>query len=289
MEEIIEIENHVPDLSLSEMSEEAHEILPLLDRAKKTNWKNNFRNGLDLKSFRKMPYIFCGEETTADAGAIQMATGLPDLACVGINRYSATSWTLLCLRKLTKPPTFVLPIKGETLYEVCVMESVPKWIGIQMFVTIDETGNVHACDHIVQTPRGSVVHNYANVWKGGASTSGSNIEDIVRLAINMWKGKSFCWNITFSSKLSSVTFGFDLAEAKVIFKERQEKLTASGKKKPIIHFVKSHYRKLKPTSVWKRFVYFILRKKVTATVKTHIRGSSEFMMGKYAVQITQGK
>jgi len=89
-------------------------------------------------------------------------------------------------------------------------------------------------------------------------------------------------NWCFSAVKGNVTVNMILSPdiVKRLFKDRDKVeyvMTKGGKRRPIVHWVTSHHRKLKDKSAWyKRILNFILRRKKITTVKTHIRGLRVF-------------
>tara|TARA_Y100000310_G_scaffold169118_1_gene169111 strand:+ start:136 stop:669 length:534 start_codon:yes stop_codon:yes gene_type:complete len=126
---------------------------------------------------------------------------------------------------------------------------------------------------------------------------GDELGKMATLSLNIWKNREFCWNAVFSGSKAKVVFGFDIYEAKKIFRDRTDRLTKTGRKRPIIHWVSSHYRK-KPLRVllkdffkqWRLWLHpweLWVDLARPSTVRTFIRGSSDFMVNAYEVSIFQ--
>jgi hypothetical protein len=308
----------IPILSLDQMADAADSLLPALDKMKKHKWAGDYFDKHELKAIRELgPYVWIDDKTSGEIGSVNMSTGLPSWVCVAINDdnefvdgekiKNQFRWRLVTLTRLTKFPVHVIWVGDGYAYEVTLNFYDDKhgggWSALQYFVSIDKDGTITPCRYrmkgqkswrgtkdwvSVPTLELGCYGDLFNNWFDHAKDDGIGLCGFLGVVIDAWKHREYCWNAIFLANKSRITFGFDVYEAKRIFAERVERKTPSGRKKPIIHWVKSHQRKKRAKTLWQRFLFFVLKIQLyTKPPKTHIRGSHDFFVRNWRVAIRQ--
>lgn len=138
-----------------------------------------------------------------------------------------------------------------------------------------------------------VVHSFFSIDRDGAIWSSINTETIRHIgetddhhrnlllgsgALNLLADKRFIWNVEAfetikESRDAKVIFGIDEPWIKSLFYARSLPITQSGRKRPILHWVEAHQRRIKAG--------------IDVDVTKHLRGIEEFEMGGLPFRITQ--
>lgn len=166
------------------------------------------------------------------------------------------------------------------------------WIGF--YVAVDPSnGMVTAChelrfDEIDVRGRGKYaqgkyvnkrwgISRFANdTWGSDDHERNVHLARIFSGAFSFWQQKEFMWTVSFIKDEKRATYCVQPTQAKTFFKDRDKTaLTPTGKRKPIIHMVTEHPRRLDSGAV--------------VTVKEHIRGLRRFDWKGYACAITAPK
>jgi len=269
------IQNPTPKTSLKEL----HALADLFYRPLRGKCFDRLARD-DIAMARKWIYIWAGD-TSHYVDRIDGT--LPTFACTGL---AGDCPTVLLAQQLDQLPADVYSTGDGYAYVITMHFYRKKWASMQSFVTIDDSGIVHDCQYVEKGKRLSYSRAYALAV---GVDEDRLLEKIVTVMINAWNGQQYNWQSVFSRHGVTIRLGFDLWSAKKIFKDRQDMMTPSGRKRPIIHFVKAHYRRLKPVSTWQRFWNFVLGRELKTTVKTHIRGSRRFFSGPYRVRVFQDR
>jgi len=147
-------------------------------------------------------------------------------------------------------------------------------IGTKRFVKIHpQTGVIRPCYRSQQYNNG---YKHINEPAEGPTFKKILEQDLITTActIGLYTDKKHLWNVAVSENNSrNVLFGVYPEQIQSLFYARDLPMTATGRKRPILHWVASHKRRLKQgTSV---------------DVKKHMRGVTSFEMNGTSFEITQ--
>jgi len=251
----------------------------------------SLRKGLKLLG----PYVPVSPTYTSDTRIIiTPETKFPALMLCALNfgDDSDGEWMypdFIYARKVQSLPWMVERLRG-TPYECGGAWRTSRnklwWVGF--FVVVDQnTGQVTAChelqNEIVRVRPG--VEYVRRVWAVSACSDSTLASDGQRDAVlasnfagmfRFWQEKDSMWTVGVRRKNERVTFCVPDNDAKTYFRDRDKTaLTSAGKRRPIIHFVRSHERKL-------------VDDKVTQ-VREHIRGLRTFDWQGFMCAITAPK
>lgn len=81
---------------------------------------------------------------------------------------------------------------------------------------------------------------------------------------SFWQDRRYLWNVVAVDDIMKVRFGVHAEQIKSLFFARQAPKTDTGRKRPILHWVKSHTRRI--------------REGVEIDIEKHLRGTPEFIM-----------
>jgi len=315
-----DIETMIPNITLDDMAKDANDLIPCLEKAKSVSWGKDYWDKYGFKHFRRLgPYMFVGDMGSYD-DRIRSAT-VPSSVWVAIRterddiQQEHAQWALLGAERLNKLPRGIFPIAEGHAYQGCITWKYKDgWFNYQFFMTISDSGVISACNYTATitntfkskkrwlTLRSKKTLNYKDHFgsmleadKGKPPEHDDELNRLTTLAFNIWNGREYCWNVEFSSPKARITFGIDIYNAKKMFKDRQERLTKTGRRKPIVHWVTSHYRKkslrvritkfIQQRHLWAHPILLWRKLAKPSTVKTHIKGSKNFMVGDYEVSI----
>lgn len=120
--------------------------------------------------------------------------------------------------------------------------------GEKLFSSIDKDGKIYPAIR-----SGIVGNNDQNVSHIGTSA-----------ALNFFSDKKHLWNVQCFEKKAKATFGVYESQIQSLFYARQLPLSETGRKRPILHWVSSHRRRIASG--------------LEVDIKNHLRGISEFEM-----------
>lgn len=286
--------------SIQDLLEKAEAALQALSTSTSKEIEKNHKHNLYTKTHKEWadarlmgPYL-PHSELTANSETIDTSMGLSDFVFVGIDRQKSketeeeSDYMFMEARRMTAYPEHVQPTAAGIPYELTLIYKFYDGLApIVRYYTIKKNGEIVPCS--VLTCRTSSVRKYRNVinipvkkWVSDDIVFGDKEftgASALSLAMNFYQQIELNWYLKVSDKRGSVNLSITPAEAKVLFKDRITMKAADGKKKRIIHWVKSH-------------------KRVTgANVKTHFRGEREFqwngldveikLPGKHTIQVTK--
>lgn len=134
---------------------------------------------------------------------------------------------------------------GGTLYEMLTVRVLGDGIdGERRYFTVTKQGEVVAC-----TQRVSSVHGYMpgvpvktlepdDKWLNETSAWGS-------VSLQSLADKRFCWTITAQESAAKAHLGCMKEEVKSLLYARSLPMTETGRKRPILHLVEAHKRRIK--------------------------------------------
>ena len=188
-------------------------------------------------------------------------------------------------KQLSKLPSNVRYFNGtvnKKLYQTIVLYLTKEWelYGLKTFQIVDKNGNI-------DEPR--VMHPLLGKWVLQSDFLRNNIDDVNytsdgegrsddrRLSLvapyTMVADRRHTWLVTTEDTDGMVNFGVYEDEVKSLFYSRDIPITEKGRKKPILHWVKAHTRRLANGT--------------EINIKEHLRGINEFTMGDMCFKITQ--
>ena len=139
---------------------------------------------------------------------------------------------------------------------------------MKSYVTIDQTGKIH--DTYARTNDGKLF-----ITAHGCMHDSNVITEIGWTAaiIGFYQDKKYLWNVTANEGYAKATFGVYPEEIKSLFYARSLPLTAMGRKRPILHWVAAHRRRLKSG--------------IEIDIDKHLRGINDFVFNGTKFSITQ--
>lgn len=151
--------------------------------------------------------------------------------------------TILFRRAKRVSNHWVIPSAGY-LYEsiAYIMRNDGKVTGHRSFFVLSSNGKIHPCYQ--RAHRLNPVTGVAEY----ATSSFTEMEDIAycaSTAMQFSADKKYCWTITAKEKAAKATLGCAQEEIKSLLYARDLPLTSTGRKKPILHLVAAHKRRIK--------------------------------------------
>lgn len=136
--------------------------------------------------------------------------------------------------------------KAGTLYEMLAMSACNDGIhGERRYFTVGSDGEVLACDQaIVEGSRGgdigarAITHSHDASWLDETSAMGS-------IVLQFLADKRFCWSISAQEKTARAHLGCMQEEVKSLLYARSLPMSATGRKRPILHLVEAHKRRMR--------------------------------------------
>jgi hypothetical protein len=174
------------------------------------------------------------------------------------------------------PKPFANDIKG-TNYRITQMgfENTYVW-GCGTFVTIDTDGNLQSCyirdckiDPLTKRPihfkNRPVMHKNSGSYQDFYSIWAS-------VTIQCYQDRRYLWNVQAHDGIAKATFGVYPEQIKSLFYARGLPMTETGRKRPILHWVGAHQRRMKSGT--------------EIDVDQYLRGIHEFEMNGTSFKIT---
>lgn len=135
------------------------------------------------------------------------------------------------------------------------------------FLSVNSSGEVRCCDYRIQDQKYGAAGVKTNIHSLSKDCP-SHIQDMERLfssVAEMTSDRHHSWGITAQEHGAKVNLGCMLEEVKSLFYARSLPVTETGRKRPIIHLVESHKRRIKSG--------------IDIDVKSHLRGINQIEMG----------
>jgi len=147
------------------------------------------------------------------------------------------------------------------------------WIGHRRFVRINpQTGEISNCYQPYRTWENfKQVETYTE--KGNDSVF-EHDKMLASLAMGFWSDRRNFWNVSVTEdKTKNILFGVYPEQIQSLFYARDLPMTVTGRKRPILHWVSAHKRRLKEGT--------------EVDVKKHMRGITSFEMNGTTFNITE--
>jgi hypothetical protein len=142
------------------------------------------------------------------------------------------------------------------------------------YVTVDQsTGKVTACGHGPRTPywidkedylRETIGRGKRLVTKEDDEVAYTRSENVVASALNQSGESSLLWKVEADEGEARAIFGVHEEQVKSLFYARTLPLSETGRKRPILHWVAAHRRRIKEG--------------IEVDVRRHMRGITEFVL-----------
>lgn len=136
---------------------------------------------------------------------------------------------------------------GGTLYEMLTMFAENDGInGNRMFFTVTKQGEVSACTQKIQSVMGGGAINGEKVRTLGPDEAWLRETGVwAAVALQLLADKRHCWTITAQEKVARAHLGCMMEEVKSLLYARSLPMTATGRKRPILHLVEAHKRRMR--------------------------------------------
>lgn len=136
--------------------------------------------------------------------------------------------------------------KGGTLYEMLTMDAENDGIhGERRFFTVTKQGEVVACTQQIASIRGDATHGEKVGTLSHDETWLHETGVWAAVALQLLADKRHCWTITAQEKAARAHLGCMMEEVKSLLYARSLPMTATGRKRPILHLVESHKRRMR--------------------------------------------
>ena len=197
--------------------------------------------------------------------------GLPDRAIVSSNPEELVNdylWSFFVERVPFLPKPFIAPRKGK-VYRAHQIYFGNKYVeGCGTYVIIDNEGNIESCyipGSYVQPITGRTIH-FENrprlLGEGGEAVDFYSAW--ASTTIQLFQDRNHLWNVQAKEGIAKATFSVHQEQIKSLFYARDLQPTATGRKRPILHWVNAHQRRMKSGT--------------DVDIDQYLRGQNEFVM-----------
>jgi hypothetical protein len=171
------------------------------------------------------------------------------------------------------PKPFKTDFPGK-IYRVVALNFNEQVTGICDYVTINSKGEIRSVYRPV---------NYHHPITGRTisikdlpQSDTENAQDVITLwaaaTLQIYQDRRFLWNVKAKEGIAKATFAVHPEQIKSLFYARDLPMTESGRKRPILHWVKSHQRRMKEGT--------------DIDVEKYLRGTHEFVYNNTKFEIT---
>jgi hypothetical protein len=134
---------------------------------------------------------------------------------------------------------------GGTLFEGTIVSAIADGIeGERFFFTVTTDGRVAACKVKLVNNRGYVPGSPVTVLASDSDFLRDR-EVYACMQLQAIADKRFCWTITANESIANVQIGCMREEVKSLLYARSLPMTSTGRKRPILHLVEAHKRRMK--------------------------------------------
>lgn len=151
--------------------------------------------------------------------------------------------------------------------------------GLNYYIVIDHLGNIYDTYWIRETynslgfSKKKLINSFTSQSENETSKAES-IETVdAHVAIQSYQDRRFLWNVTANEGIAKVTFGVYQEQIQSLFYAREMPMSETGRKRPILHWVAAHQRRIK--------------KGIEIDIEKHLRGINEFVYNGTKFTITQ--
>jgi hypothetical protein len=172
------------------------------------------------------------------------------------------SWYLIRLNKLPNP--FLCEAKGIVYKQIVLQATLNEKLWLQKsYVVIDDKGGIW--DSYVLHPQ-----TREKIFLPIGRFKIPNSDEIIQtdmlgvsLTFGLYQDRRYLWNVAAKEGIAKATFGVYPEQIKSLFYAREMPMTETGRKRPILHWVASHQRRLKNG--------------IDIDIEKHLRGVNEFV------------
>jgi hypothetical protein len=236
----------------------------------------------DWAFVRRRGLYFTARDRLMDSGGIDIRNdGLPPYALLSLSvdmteeeaaaRNVVHDYLrIVALKRIERiHPPFLSPGLGIAKYMMYVVNALPKGgcAYLKRPFVVGAEGTIHPCNHMRW-------NGFKMVRERLDKVDPDEYEMISKMGsccVSGWQDRRFLWNVTATDGQQKAMFGVYPAEVKSLFYSRKEPVTATGRLRPILHWVKSHRRRLK--------------KGIEIDIDDHLRGSNKFIMDGYEFKV----
>lgn len=132
---------------------------------------------------------------------------------------------------------------GGTLYELTFLYALKAGgiMGERRFITVDKTGMVFPCKQILRSAVGFCKHEIIET----EPIILKETEMMGSVVLQISSDRRFCWTITAQEEKAKVHLGCMQEEIKSLLYARSLPVTDTGRKRPVLHLIESHKRRLR--------------------------------------------
>ena len=172
------------------------------------------------------------------------------------------SWYIIKLNELPKP--FLSKEKGVVYKQIVFQATANEKVWIQKsYVVVNEHGAILDCYVLHPQTREEI---YLPIGRFEIPDSDEIlVTDMlgVSLTIGLYEDRKYLWNVTAKESSAKATFGVYPEQIKSLFYARELPMTETGRKRPILHWVAAHNRRIKSG--------------IDIDIEKHLRGVNEFV------------
>jgi hypothetical protein len=175
------------------------------------------------------------------------------------------------LRLIDQPPPSILNHKGlkyfgkHKIYKFLSFSATGVG-GIHLmksYVSVDEKGHIY--DTFARRNDGKLIITAHGTIKSDSETTETFISDIgwTSAVVGFYQDRRYLWNVTANEGKAKAMFGVYPEQVKSLFYARELPMTETGRKRPILHWVNAHQRRIK--------------KGIDIDIEKYLRGINEFV------------
>ena len=178
---------------------------------------------------------------------------LPELGCLALRKendgiegnYNGYIHLMSFAKKAELPKNFYARGRG-TLYQMDYMTPSNDFVdGEKVYFTVSKDGNIRACSAFVGAQGENGKAHQVLTQEQIEPHTLVQIEQNACVALQYLADKKFCWTITAKESIAKATLGCMMEEVKSLLYARSLPMTETGRKRPILHLVESHKRRMR--------------------------------------------
>lgn len=148
------------------------------------------------------------------------------------------------IRQIQTLPKYWRRRSGGPLYELMFLVSENEYVeGERFFFTVTKEGRIMACEQVVTVDTGARSGRHENYRTTPPELAGYEIN--AATVLQYLADKRFCWTIEAHESDAFVRIGCQEEEIKSLLYARTLPLTKTGRKRPILHLVEAHKRRMR--------------------------------------------